>query len=83
MCTTINVLSKNKKNIIFFHLKINIFAAMKYCCILHGRVCVMFKCNFKTLHTVTQTGCYKDLQRNPVANTTCYLEQTTEVKDCH
>ena len=29
------------KNIIIFHLKINIFAAVKYCCILHGRVCVM------------------------------------------
>ena len=28
---TINVLSKNKKNIIFFHLKINIFTAVKYC----------------------------------------------------
>ena len=23
------------------HLKINIFTAVKYCCILHGRVCVM------------------------------------------
>ena len=39
---TINVLSKNKKNIIFFHLKINIFTAVKYCCILHGCVCVMW-----------------------------------------
>ena len=26
-----------KKN----HLKMNIFTAVKYCCILHGRVCVM------------------------------------------
>ena len=33
---TINVL----KNIIF-HLKINIFTAVKYCCLLHGLVCVM------------------------------------------
>ena len=24
-----------------FHLKIIIFTAVKYCCILHGRVCVM------------------------------------------
>ena len=38
---TINVLSKNKKNIIIFHVKINIFTTVKYCCILHGRVCVM------------------------------------------
>ena len=40
---TINVLSKNKKNIIIFHLKINIFTAVKYCCtgILYGHVCVM------------------------------------------
>ena len=38
---TIYVLNKNKKNIIIFHLKINIFIAVKYCCILHGRVCVM------------------------------------------
>ena len=33
--------SKKKKNIIIFHPKINIFTAVKYCCILHGRVCVM------------------------------------------
>ena len=38
---TINVLSKNKKNIKTIHLKMNIFTAVKYCCILHGRVCVM------------------------------------------
>ena len=38
---TINVLNKNKKNIRIFHLKINIFTAVKYFCILHGRVCVM------------------------------------------
>ena len=40
---TINVLSKNKKNIKNFHLKINISTAMKYCCILHGRVIVMYQ----------------------------------------
>ena len=39
---TINVLSKNKKNITFFHLKIIIFTAVKNRCILHGRVFVMF-----------------------------------------
>ena len=39
--TAINVLSKNTKNVISFHLKINIFTAVKYCCILHGRVFVM------------------------------------------
>ena len=33
---TINVLSKNKINIRIFHLKINIFTAVKNCCILHG-----------------------------------------------
>ena len=33
--------SKNKNYIIIFHLNINIFTAVKYCCILHGRVCVM------------------------------------------
>ena len=39
---TIHVLSKNKKkNITIFHLKIIIFAAVKNCCILHGRVFVM------------------------------------------
>ena len=36
-----NVLSKNKRNSIIFHLKIIVFTAVKYCCILHGRVCVM------------------------------------------
>ena len=29
------------ENIVNFHLKINMFPAVKYCCILHGRVCVM------------------------------------------
>ena len=38
---TIYVLSKNKKNIKNFHLKVNIFTALKYCCILHGCVCIM------------------------------------------
>ena len=42
MVPTINVLSKNKKNIKKFHLKIIIFTAVKYCSILHGHVCVMF-----------------------------------------
>ena len=44
---TINVLSKNKKNIKTFHLKINTFTAEKDCCILHGCVCVMFSSKFK------------------------------------
>ena len=41
MCTHNQCLSKNKKKIYIFHLKINIFTAVKYCCILHGRVCVI------------------------------------------
>ena len=36
-----HVLSKNKKNITIFHLQIIIFTVVKYCSILHGRVCVM------------------------------------------
>ena len=32
---------KNKKIIKKFHVNMNIFTAVKYCCILHGRVCVM------------------------------------------
>ena len=42
MCTHNQCFRAKKKNIIFFHLKINIFTAMKYCCILHGRVFVMY-----------------------------------------
>ena len=38
---TIFVLSKNKKNITVFHLKIIIFTAEKYCNLLHRHVCVM------------------------------------------
>ena len=38
---TINVLSKNKKKIIIFHLKIKFFTAVKNYSILHGRVFVM------------------------------------------
>ena len=30
-----------RKNITFFHLKINSFTAVKYCSILHGHICVM------------------------------------------
>ena len=41
MCTHDQCLRAKKKKNIIFHLKINIFTAMKYCCILHGRVCVM------------------------------------------
>ena len=47
---TINVLSKNKQNIRFFHLKIIVFTAVKYCCILHGRVCVMIACGKKRVN---------------------------------
>ena len=32
---------KIRKNIKNYHLKMNIFTAVKYYCILHGRVCVM------------------------------------------
>ena len=32
---------QKRENIIIFHLKIESFTAGKYCCILHGRVCVM------------------------------------------
>ena len=39
---TIYILSKSKKNIKFFHLKIIIFAAFKNCCILHRLVCLMW-----------------------------------------
>ena len=38
---TICVLSKHLKNITIFHQKIIVFTAMKYCSILHRRVCVM------------------------------------------
>ena len=34
-------LANDKKNIKKIHLKMNIFTAVKYCCILHGRVFVM------------------------------------------
>ena len=37
----IYVLSKNKKKVTFFHLKIQVFTAVKNCSILHGRVIVM------------------------------------------
>ena len=41
MCTHNQCFERMRKNIMLFHLKIDIFAAVKYCCILHGRVCVM------------------------------------------
>ena len=42
MCTHNQCFRAKKKNIIIFHLKINIFTAVKYCLILHGHVCVMY-----------------------------------------
>ena len=39
---SINVLSKNKKNITIFNLNIIFFTAVKNCSILHGHVFVMF-----------------------------------------
>ena len=49
---TINVLSKNKKNITIFHLKIIIFTAVKSSWLMHGRVFVMQNvcCNHPEIH---------------------------------
>ena len=41
MCTHNQCFDQNEKNIIIFHLEIEIIKAVIYCCILHGRVCVM------------------------------------------
>ena len=41
MVPTINALSKNKKNVTFFRLKIIIFTALKNRSVLHGRVFLM------------------------------------------
>ena len=51
---------KNMKNNIFFHLKINIFTAVKYCCILHGRVCVMILSLIFQALSVTRSAVYDD-----------------------
>ena len=45
MYPTIYVLSNNKQNITFFHLKIIIFTAVKYYSILYGRVFVIIGCH--------------------------------------
>ena len=45
-CTPINVLSKNKKDITFFHLNITICTAVKYRSILHRHVIVMPGINY-------------------------------------
>ena len=50
---TIYVLSKNKKNITIFRLKIFIFSAVKYRSILHGYVCV--QCIFVARILVNKT----------------------------
>ena len=48
---TIYALSKNKKNVTIFHLKIIIYTAVKYCSILHGHACVMLYtlCNLSVI----------------------------------
>ena len=48
---TIHVLSKNKKNIKNFHLKIIIFTAVKNCSILHGHVFLLL-CHHVLSHVV-------------------------------
>ena len=47
---TIYVLSKNKKKITIFHLKIIIITAVKNHCILHGRVFVMVYYGAVSIH---------------------------------
>ena len=41
MCIHNQCFEQKGENIIIFHLKIEIFTAVKYCCILHGCVCIM------------------------------------------
>ena len=53
---TIYVLSKNKKNITIFHLKISIFTAVKNCSILHGRVFVICTCSLYTIFQFETKG---------------------------
>ena len=54
--------SKNTKNITIFHLKIIIFAAMKNCSVLHGRLCVMvlFTANSTCKSFVEYESCLKN-----------------------
>ena len=48
-------MQKKRKRLHLFHLKINIFTVVKYCCILHGRVCVMtFTCTRNVFFTGQQ-----------------------------
>ena len=57
---TINVLSKNKKNITCFHLKIVIFTALKNLSIVHRRVFVMTRAraeSFSFRLIVYQSSC--------------------------
>ena len=41
MCTHNQCFEQKSEKILEFHLKINIFTAVKYCCILHRLVVVM------------------------------------------
>ena len=49
MCTNnLCFRAKKEKYYTVIHLKINIFTAVNYCCILHGRVCIMTRMINKT-----------------------------------
>ena len=54
-------LNHNQKTKIIFHLKIIVFTAVKNCCILHGRVCVMpsikLFCTVKNVYFNTSCSC--------------------------
>ena len=52
MCTHNQCFRAKKKNIVIFHLKINSFTAVKYCCILHERICVMVINNLNIIYYV-------------------------------
>ena len=76
MCTHNQCFRGKKKNIIIFHLKINIFPAVKYCCILHGRVCVMAVENVILMLQIFLI-CYRSQQRQngpTFSSTSCFLQ---------
>ena len=64
-------LAKIRKIFKKFHLKMNIFTAVKYCCILHGRVFVMLCHLHKTIKLSKLPGYQRTRQKKEISCNEC------------
>ena len=72
-------MSKNKKHVAIFHLKIFVFTALENCSILHGHVFVMCTCCPCLMHNLEFSFYYlKSVQKHLKKLTVCYIIQNLD-----